>query len=163
MDGIIPVRTKRIEPRNEQAITFNHHLGIARLHRELEVVEIVFARDMREFQRALDHAERRVAETIHDAVTQRTVIRADADATLEFLRLDDERRKLFFDAREFGGVLLVVVFLDGKFLGVGVVAGIHADDFHPLHRFHGGFRLEMNVRDNRHIAALLAQFGNDVL
>ena len=84
-------------------------------------------------------------------------------AALELLRLDDERREFFLDALQLGGVLLVVVFLDGKFFGVGVVAGIHADDFDPFHRFHRGFGLEMDVGDDRHVAALLAQFGDDVL
>ena len=74
-----------------------------------------------------------------------------------------ERREFFLDALQFGGVLLVGVFLGGKFLGVGVIAGIDAHDFHPFHRFHRGFGLEMDVGDNRHVAAVLAQFGDDVL
>ena len=53
--------------------------------------------------------------------------------------------------------------LVGKFLGVGVIAGIDADDLDPFHRFHRGFGLEMDVGDNRHEAILRAQFGDDVL
>ena len=163
VNRIVPVRTQFIQPRDEQPVALDHHLGIGRLHGELEVVKVVFAADAGKFQRALDHAERCVAVTVHDAVAQRTVVGADPQATLESLGLDDKGGEFFLDPSQFGGVLFVVVFLDGKFLGIGIVAGIHADDFHPLHGFHGGFGLEMDVRDNRHLATLPAQLGNDVL
>ena len=74
----------------------------------------------------------------------------------EFLAaLQHERRELFLDALQLRGVLLVGVFLDREFLGVGVVAGIDADHLDPLRRFHRGVRLEMNVGDDRHTAAAL--------
>ena len=74
-----------------------------------------------------------------------------------------QRREFFLDALQLGGVLLVGVFLDGEFFGVGVVAGIDADHLDPFGRFHRGVGLEMDVGDNRHVAAARAQFGDDVL
>ena len=163
VDRIIPVRPFLFQARDEQPVTLDHHLGVGRLHRELEVVEVVFARDVGELQRALHHAERRVTEAVHNAVGQRTVVRADADGALEPDALQHEGRELFFDALQLKGVLRVGVFLDRKFFGVGVVAGIHAHDFHPLHRFHRGFGFEMDVRHDRHMAAALAEFSDNVL
>ena len=63
VNRIIPVRPFLFQPRDEQAIALDHHLRVGRLHRELEVVEVVLARDAGKFQRALHHAERRVAES----------------------------------------------------------------------------------------------------
>ena len=91
------------------------------------------------------------------------MVRADADAALQLFCFQHERREFFLDALQFRRVLFVVVFLDGEFFGVGIVAGIHADDLDPFHRFHRGFGLEMDVGDNRHVAALSAQLGDDVL
>ena len=126
-------------------------------------MEVVLSGDMGELQRALNHAERRVAESVHDAVGKRTVVRADADGALEALAFEHERREFFLDALQLFHVLRVGVFLDGKFFGVGVVAGVHADDFHPLHSFHRGFRLEMDVGHDGHGAAAFAEFGDDDL
>ena len=69
----------------------------------------------------------------------------------------------FLNALQLGGVLLVRVFLDRKFFRVGVIAGINAHNFDPLHRFHRRLRFEMDVGDNRHETAAFMQFGNDVL
>ena len=126
-------------------------------------MKVVFAADVGELQRALNHAQRGIAEAVHDAVGERAVIRADADGALEPLAFQHERRELFLDTLQFLGVLRVGVFLDGKFLGVGIVAGIDTNDFHPFHRFHRGFGLEMDVGDNRHKTLLFVQFGDDVL
>ena len=74
-----------------------------------------------------------------------------------------QRSELLLDARQFRGVLLVGVFLDGELLGVGVVAGVDADHFDPPGGFHGGVGLEMDVGHDRDVAAARAQFGHDVL
>ena len=158
VNRVIPIRPFLFQPRHEQAITFDHHLGIGRLHRELEVVETVLAADAGEFQRALDHAERRVAVAIHDAVGKRAVVRADAQAAVQPFGFKHERREFLFDPLQFSGVLLIGVFLGGKFLGIGVIARIHPHDLDPFHRFHRRFGLEMDVGDNRHEAFLRAQF-----
>ena len=107
--------------------------------------------------------QRRVAVAIHDAVAQRAVVGADAQAAFQADAFQHERREFFLNALQLGGVLLVRVFLGRKFFRVGVVAGIDAHDFNPLHRFHRGFGLEMDVRHNRHETAAFMQFGDDVL
>ena len=96
-------------------------------------------------------------------VAERTVIRADAQRAFQPETLPHEWRELLLDALQFGGILFVRVFLGRKFFRVGVIAGIHAHDLDPLHRFHGGFGLEMDVGHNRHVAVLPAQFRHDVL
>ena len=126
-------------------------------------MEVIRAGDAGEFQRALHHAERRVAVAVHDAVREGTVVRADADGAAEFLAELHQRRELFLDAPELLDVLLVGVFLDGEFLRVGVVAGIDADHLHPFGGFHRGIGLEVDVGDDRDQAAALAKFSDDVL
>ncbi len=74
-----------------------------------------------------------------------------------------ERREPLADAAEFGGVLLVGVFLDREFFAVRVVARIDAHFVHPLRGFHGGVGFEMDVGDDRHVAAALPQTSDDVL
>ena len=125
-------------------------------------MEIVLAADAGEFEGAFHHAQRRVAVAVHDAVAEGAVVGADAQAALEPDGFEHEGREFFLDAPQFGGVLVVVVFLDGEFFGIGVIAGVHAHHFHPFDGFHGGFGLEMDVGHDGHEAALLAQFGHDV-
>ena len=60
----------------------SHDLGVAGLHRKLEVVEIVFARDSGEFQGAFHHPQGRVTEPVHDSVAQGTMIRPDAQRAI---------------------------------------------------------------------------------
>ena len=126
-------------------------------------MEIVLAGDAGELQRALDHAERRVAVAVHDAVAQRAVVRADAQGAAEALGLQHERGELLLDALQLLGVRVVGVFLDGELLGVGVVAGVHADLLDPLHGLHRGLGLEVDVGHDRHLAALGAELADDVL
>ena len=78
VDRIIPIRAGLIKPRDEQPVGVDHHLRVARLHRENEIVVIELAGDAGELERALDHAERRVAVAVHDAVGERAVVGADA-------------------------------------------------------------------------------------
>src|SRR5206468_1860676 len=52
VNRIIPIRPELIEPRHQQAVTFDHHLRIARLHREHEIVITMLASDACELQRA---------------------------------------------------------------------------------------------------------------
>ena len=121
------------------------------------------ARDAGKLQRALDHAERRVAVAVHDAVAQRTVIRADPHCAAMLLAKLHQRRKPFADALQFRCVVGVGVFLYRELFRIGVVAGIHADFLHPLRRLHRGLGLEVNISDNRHPASARAESGDDVL
>ena len=163
MDRIIPIAPELIQMSHEQSVGLDHDLGIAGLHREEEVVIIVRAGDAGKLERTLHHAMRRVAMTVHDAVTEATVIRADAHGATEAFALLHEGHELGLHVGHFFGVLLVGVLLDRELLFVGVVAGIHADFFHPLHSFHGGIWLEVDVSHQRHITACRADAIADVL
>jgi len=85
--------------------------GLLDFIENLKLWKSFLARDAGEFQGALDHAERRVAEAIHDAVAERAVIGADAQGAAEFLAPRYQRRESFLDAFKLGGVLFVAVFL----------------------------------------------------
>ena len=151
------------ESRHEQSVGFDHHLRVARFHREHEVVVAEVAGDAGELERALDHAERGIAVTVHDAVAERAVVRADAHGAAVLLHEKDERREALADALQFGGVLRVGVFDDLEFLRVGVVAGVDADFLDPLRGLQRGLGFEMDVGHDRHAAAARAQPGDDVL
>ena len=98
VDRVIPVRAELVEPRDEQPVGVDHHLGVARLHREDELVVIHLAGDAGELERALDHAERRVAVAVHDAVGERAVVGADAHGDAALLAELDQRREALVDA-----------------------------------------------------------------
>jgi len=87
-------------------------------------VEVVLTSDPGELEGAFDHPERGIAEAVHDPVTQRTVVGADAHGAAQFLAELDERGEFLFDSFEFSEVLVVGVFLDGKFFGIGVIAWV---------------------------------------
>ena len=53
---------------HEEAVGLNHHLRIRSLHRKDDLLERMAFGDTEKFERALDHAERRVAIPIHDPV-----------------------------------------------------------------------------------------------
>jgi len=84
-------------------------------------------------------------------------------ARFSFLAFFNQWREFRFDAAQLGLVLVVGVFLDREFFGIGEVAGIDADFFHPLHRFHRGVGLEVNVSDDGNVAAAFPKFGDDIL
>ena len=126
-------------------------------------MEATIASDAGKFQRALDHAQRRVAVAIHDAVAERTVVGADTQCAVARFAFLDERRKLRLDTRQLIGVLLVGVFADVEFFGVGIVAGIDAHHLAPLDRLHRGVRLEVNVRHHRHIRTTGTNPGDNML
>ncbi len=162
MNRIIPARPQPVQARDQQAVTFNHHLGIARFHRELEIMKLIGARDAGEFQRAFHHPHRRVAKAVHDAVAERTVVCADPQGAAQFLAEFDQRREFFLDALQLRAVLLVRVFLDRELLGIRIVARIDAHHLHPLGRFQGRVRLEMDVGHDRHQAITRAQFRDNI-
>ena len=90
MNWIIPVRPFLIQPGDEQAVGVDHHLRVARLHRENERVIIEIARNPREFERALHHAKGRVTVTIHNAIGKRAVVGADAHSDAALLAKIDK-------------------------------------------------------------------------
>ena len=163
VERVIPVGPELEQARGEHAVGVDHHLGVARLHGEDEVVVAVLARDAGELDGALDHAGGRVAEAVHDAVGERAVVGADAHGDAARLAEIDERLEGLVDAGEFLLVLVVGVLADGEFLFVGEVAGIDADFLDPLRGFHGGVGLEVDVGDDGDVAAGGGELGLDVL
>src|SRR5205823_4046116 len=67
------------------------------------------------------------------------------------------------DALEFGGVLIVGVFLGRKFFGIGVIARVDADDFNPFDGFHGRFGFEMDIGHDGNEATAFAKVFDNVL
>ena len=125
------------------------------------IVEV--ASDPRELERALDHAEGCIAVAIQDAIRKRPMICANAHCDSARLAQLDKRRKPLTDAIQLSRVLFVTVFADDEFFRICVVAWIDAHLFHPFGRLHRCIGLEMDVGDDRHIAAALAQTLYDVL
>ena len=122
MNRIIPIRAFLAQPRDEQSVRVDHDLRVARFHRKDESVIIEIARDAGELERALDHAERRVAVAIHDAIAERAVVRADAHGDPALLAQPNEWRKSLPDSLQLGRILFVGVFDDLELLRVGVIA-----------------------------------------
>ena len=85
------------------------------------------------------------------------MVRADSHRNAVFLAELDQRGKLFPDTDQFRLAYCVGVFPDSEPLLIRVVAWIDAYLFHPFGRFHGRFRLEVNVCHQRHIAAMRAE------
>ena len=59
--------------------------------------------------------------------------------------------------------MLIGVLDDLEFLRVGVITRIDPDFVDPFGRFHRRLGLEMNVGNDRHVAAALAQTARDML
>ena len=119
--------------------------------------------DPRELQRALNHPQRRIAVSIHDAVTQRAVIGTYSHRAVEAFTLVNQRAKLFLNPKQFLGVLLFGVFVRSKFLGVGVIPRIDSDHLHPFHRLQCRVGFEMDIRHHRHIGTTLSNARNNLL
>ena len=64
VNRVIPVWAFFIQSRRQQPICRNHHLGIARFHREHECVVIQIACDPRKLKGAFHHPERRIAVAV---------------------------------------------------------------------------------------------------
>ena len=160
---VIPVRPQLGQARGQQPVALDHHLRVAGLHRELEIVEVAIARDAGELQSALHHAQRRVAVAVHDAVAERAVVGADTQRAIARFALVDEWRELGLNTLQLACVLFVGVFADVEFFGVGIVAGVDAHHLAPLHRLECGVRLKMNVGHDRHVRAARADAGDDRL
>ncbi len=163
VDGVIPVGSFGVESRHEEAVGGDHDLRVRGLHREDEVVVAEFAGDAGELERALHHAERRVAEAVHDAVAQRPVVRADAHGDAAGAAKLDKGREFVPDTSDLRRVLLVRVFADGELLRVRVVPGVNPDFLDPFRRFQGGLGLEVDVGDKRNLATEGPQLVTDGL
>jgi hypothetical protein len=126
-------------------------------------VIIVVARDPGEFERALYHSEWRIAIAIQNPIRKRTMICPDPHSDPSLFAKIDKGRKTFSYSRQFCRILLIGVFADHELLRIGIIPRIDSYLIDPFRCFHGGFGLEMNVRDDRHIAAAVAQTFYNVL
>ena len=75
----------------------------------------------------------------------------------------DKWRKTFPYSPQLRSILLICVFADDELLRIGIIPRIDPNLIDPFRRFHGGFGLEMNVCDDRHITAALTQTFYNVL
>ena len=96
-----------VHARHQQSVGLDHDLRVRGLHRQHDVVVVVLAGDAHELERRLDHARRRIAVAVHDAVGQGAVIGADAHGDAAVLALEHQRREALFDAIDLRGVVLV--------------------------------------------------------
>ena len=90
------------------------------------------------------------------------MVGSDAHGAAEIFAEFDQRGEFGTDTVEFLLILGVGVLADFEFFLIGVVAGIDADFFHPFGSFESGVRLEMDVSDERHLAACGAHLAGDV-
>ena len=116
---------------------------------------VKIARDPREFESAFYHSQWRVAVPIQNAIRKRAVVCPDTHGDPPLLAKIDKGRKPLPNPIQLARVLLIGVFADNEFLRIGVIARVDPHLFHPFGRLHCCFGLEMDVGDNRHIAAAL--------
>src|SRR5260370_725443 len=85
MQRVIPVRTQFVQSRHKQPIRSDHHLPIAGLHRENEVVIVELARDPCYLAPALHHAKTRkplgLCSSFRESLTVAAVIRTISPRT----------------------------------------------------------------------------------
>ncbi len=161
MEGVIPVGPELIEAGDEESVALDHDLGVAGLHGEAEVVEVVVAGDAGEFEGAFDHSEGGIPVAVHDAVGEGPVVGADAEGAALLFTGEDEGGKGGLDASQFLFVLGVGVFTDGEPFLVGVVPGVDPDFLHPLDGFHGRFGFEVDIGDDGDADVLGAEGFDD--
>ena len=162
MDRVVPVCAFLDQAGHQQPIGLDHDLRIARLHGEDKVMVAQVARDAGKLQRALHHAERRVAVAVHDTVAKAAVIGADTHGHAARPAQLDQRREALANAAQLSLILLVGVFDDLELLAIRVITGVDAHLLHPLRRLHRRLGLEMDVRHDRHVTAQGSQPGDDM-
>jgi hypothetical protein len=80
---------------HEQSVGLHHHLHVAGLHAQHDLVVVLIAADAQELEGALHHALGRVAVAVEYAVAEAAVVGADAHG----------RAVLFADAHQWGEAL----------------------------------------------------------
>ena len=126
-------------------------------------MEILLPRDPGKFQGTLDHPMRGIPIPIHDAIRQRSMIRANPNGDFSLCTKLHQGDEGFLDPGQLLGVLIVGVLPDGEFLLVGKVSWIDTNFLHPLCGLHRRIRFEMNVGHNRHVASRCGQLFFDLL
>ena len=138
---------------HQQPVGLHHHLGVAGLHAQDDLVEVLVAADAQELEGALHHALGRVAVAVQDAVAEAAVVGADAHGGAVLLADAHQRGEAFTDALQLGGVLGIAVGAHVELLLVGVVAGVHPHLFHEARGDLGGVGGEVDVGHQRSVEA----------
>ena len=126
-------------------------------------MEIEIPRDPGKLQCALHHAERRVAEAVHDPVAERAVVGPDAHRHSSLKAELHQRGESLTDPLQLGRILDLTVIADIEFLGIGEVAGIDPHLLHPFDSLKRGIRLEVDIGDQGDAATETEQLLADVL
>ena len=162
MDRIVPIGTLGIQARHEQAVGGDHDLRIGGLHGKNKLVIAEIAGDPGKLKGTFHHTERRIAEAVHDPVTERSVVGSYAHRHPALPTELHERCKTFPDPVNLRLVLGIGVIADVEFLGIGEVARVDTNLLNPMCSFHGGLRLEMDVGDQRNSATKRIQLFPDL-
>ena len=160
MDGI--VHAEGLHLLDEEACALHHHLHVAGLHRENQLVIVLLAADLGELYGTLGHALGGVAVARHDALAEGTVVGADAHGGAMGLANLYQARHFIADALQFVVVLLVgEMGLAG--IAVGVVAGVDAHLFYYGGSHFGGLGVEVDVGHQGDGAAPAGQLILDII
>ena len=153
MNRIIPVGAFCIQPRHKQAVGGDHDLGVGGLHGKDHLVEIEITRNPGKLQSALDHSKRRVTESVHDPVAQRSVVGTDPHRDAALLTELHQWGEALANPFQFVIILRIGVVTDIELLGVGEVSRIDPHFFNPLDRLKRGIWLEVDVGDQGDVTA----------
>ena len=91
------------------------------------------------------------------------MIGADAHGAAKVFAELDEWGKVFADAIQLLGILLVGILADLEFFLIGVVAGIDPDFLHPFGGFKSGIGFEVDVCYQRHVTSRSTHAVTNVL
>ena len=147
------MQTLFVQLGDEQAVGLHHHLRVASLHADDDLVVVLGLADTQKLQRRLHHAQRRIAVAAQDAVGEGAVVGADAHSRAVLLADAHQRRELGPDPLQLGLVGSVGVVDLLELLLVGVVAGVDADLLHDAGGQLGGVRGEVDIGHQRRIVA----------
>ena len=150
-----------VHPCHQQPVCLDHHLGVRGLHGHHHLVVLLVHTNAQKFQRAFDHAHRRVAVSAHDAVGQRPMVGPNPHGPTKVLALLDQWREFFPNAHKFLCVALVGVFKVFESLLVRVISRIDANFFDVIGCDFCSVGGEMDVRNKRRIVPCRPQFVGD--
>ena len=147
----------------EQAHALHHHHGVRSFDRNHHVVKMHLGTDAQELHATLHNARWCVAITAHDAIRQATVIHTDAHCRAVGAANVEELHKAIFQARQFGGILLVGVlqFLE-RASRIHIIARIDAHFFHNRGRCVGHSGIKVHIGHEWRVKALTVQGFADV-
>jgi hypothetical protein len=162
VEGLAGLRGARGEPRRQQSVGLDGHLGIARLHAEDDVVESLLLAAGQELDGTLHHAKGGVAVAVHDPVGEGAVVGADAQGPAQLLAAPRQGSEALGHALQLVCILGVRVLAHRELLLVGIVAGIDPHLLHVLGGHQGSVGREVDVGHQRDPHAPAAQLVLDL-